>query len=327
MNTSPRVSIVITYYNEPEEFLRHCLESVQAQTISDWEAIVVDDGSTVVDVDKFLYQFHDPRIRVIRHSQNRGVGAARNTGFRAACTPLILPVDADDALHPHYLEGTLHALAQNPNANWVLTDFQLFGKSTDIWRFPVPLPAPCPVHLYYVGAGTLMRKRVWEESGGYSEIPSLSSGVDFDFWLGAVERGFRAIHVAQPLYLYRRHAKSMTFTTAICNGHAEREVLYRRHHLAFKILGADCKLCRSVNRGAAFRAGGYLTSSIFSLRKAERWKAIRLAARGFVLQPRNPAIRKQFMRTLFPQRFFAFTQLLKGHILNPHLLASKRAKD
>lgn len=127
------------------------------------------------------------------------MAAARNTAFRAARASLILPVDADDRLDPCYLEATLHASDEHPEAGWVLTDFQLFGKSNDIWRFPDPLPPPCPAHLYYVGAGALTRKWVWEAVGGYMETASLVSGVDFDFWLSAFERGLRPVHVARPL--------------------------------------------------------------------------------------------------------------------------------
>lgn len=315
MNAEPRVSIVITYYNEPREFLIECVQSALAQTINQWEAIIVDDGSDQPTAQEIETQFGDPRIRVIRHDGNRGVAAARNTGFRAARASWILLLDADDRLDPGYMEATLAACAEHPDADWVLTDFQLFGASNDIWRFPVPLPPPCPTHLYYVGAGVLLQKRVWEAVGGYAEGTSLLSGADLDFWLTAFEQGMRPTHVATPLYLYRRHSGSMTYTNAMYDSYSEIELIYRRHRTAFEVLGSDCALCKSPNRAAAFRVGGYLTSSIASLRRRERGRALRLALHGFVLQPTNADISWQVLRILFPEAVLTALSRVKRLLL------------
>lgn len=310
----PQVSVLVTYYNEPEEFLRECLDSILAQSFSSWEAIVVDDGSVRTDVDEILSRIGDPRISVIRHNRNRGLGAARNSGFRAARASLILSVDADDRLDSTYLEATLKALAENPEADWVLTDFQLFGNSNEVWRFPVPLPPTCPVHFHYVGAGALMRKRVWEIVGGYAEDASVSSGVDLDFWLAAAERGLRPVHIARPLYLYRRHSNARSVTTVMYNSYSRAEAIYRRHRRAFEVLGSDCVHCKSPDRGATFRLAGYLTSSIASLRKGERLRALRLAVRGLMVQPGNLEIRRQMLYSLLPESILSLLKQLKGHL-------------
>jgi GT2 family glycosyltransferase len=291
---------VVTYYNEPKEFLRECLDSIVGQTVHSWEAIIVDDGSDSRTASDIPSLFGDPRISLIRHDQNRGLGAARNTGVRAARAPLILFVDADDRLDPQYLEMTCQKLKSQPEADFVLTDFQLFGKSNDVWRFPVPLPPLCPVHFTYVGSGSLMRKRIWESVGGYAEEASVNLGVDLDFWLGAVERGFRPTHVAHPLYFYRRHSSARSVTNTMYNSHSRAEAVYRRHRKIFEVLGSECPSCKSQDRGATFLASGYLTSSIVSLQKGERWRAVRMAFHGFALQPKNPETQRQLLRTLLP---------------------------
>jgi glycosyltransferase involved in cell wall biosynthesis len=310
----PLVSLVVTCYSEPEEFLRECLESVVAQTFSAWEVIVVDDGSVRTELDKIQSCIGDPRISIIRHDCNRGLGAARNSGVRAARASLIVFVDADDRLDSRYLEATVKALEEHPEADWVLTDFQLFGKSDEVWRFPDPLPSPCPVHFHYVGAGALVRKHVWEIVGGYSEEASVSSGVDLDFWLAVAERGFRPVHIARPLYFYRRHSNARSVTTVMYNSHSRAEAIYRRHRRAFEVLGADCVHCKSPDRGRAFRLAGYLTSSIASLRKGERLRAIRLAVWGFIVHPGNPEIRRQMLYSLLPESILCRLQQLKGHL-------------
>lgn len=302
MSLDPLVSVVVPSFNTPEPFLRDCLESLRDQTVPAWEAIVVDDGSTRGDVASVVSRLRDPRFRTIRHSENRERGPARNTGFRTARGQLFLPLDADDRLHPEYMEATVRAMEEHPDSDWVLTDFQLFGASDEVWRFPVPLPPLCPAHMPYVGGGVLLRRRVWETVGGYPEVEALTDGADLDFWLSAFELGYRPAHVARPLYLYRRHGGSSTSTDALYTSSIQCETIYRRHRVAFESLGADCPLCTTPNRGAAFRAHAYLTSSAASLQRGERLRAIRLALRGLSLQPRNRTISRQLARSLLPAR-------------------------
>ena len=101
-------SIIAPVYN-PGPYLVPCLDSVLAQTVKDWELILVDDGCTdgsaaVCDG----YAERDSRIRVI-HTPNRGPGSARNTGLDAAEAPWICFIDADDTIDPDYLEILLSA--------------------------------------------------------------------------------------------------------------------------------------------------------------------------------------------------------------------------
>lgn len=101
---SPSFSIIIPVYNVAP-YLRECLDSVLAQTFTDWEAICVDDGSTdgsgaILDE----YAECDPRFRVI-HQTNSGVSAARNNGIEHATGEWISFVDSDDYVTNDYLSG------------------------------------------------------------------------------------------------------------------------------------------------------------------------------------------------------------------------------
>lgn len=97
------VSVIIPVYNT-EKYLRQCLDSVLAQTYSDWEAILVDDGST--DTSGAIcdeYAATDNRFKVL-HTANAGVSAARNTALENSRSEWITVVDADDMLAPDALE-------------------------------------------------------------------------------------------------------------------------------------------------------------------------------------------------------------------------------
>ena len=93
----PRFSIIIPIYNE-EAYLREAIDSVLAQTVSDWELLLVDDGST--DASAAIcadYAASDARIRMLRQP-NRGLSAARNAGLAAAKGEWIAFLDGDDLL-------------------------------------------------------------------------------------------------------------------------------------------------------------------------------------------------------------------------------------
>ena len=103
------ISIIVPVYNV-ESYLTYCLESIARQTYRDFEAILVDDGSTdssgaICDA----YRERDPRFKPI-HQQNQGVSEARNAGLSMASGEYIAFVDGDDYIHPMFLETLLNAI-------------------------------------------------------------------------------------------------------------------------------------------------------------------------------------------------------------------------
>jgi CDP-glycerol glycerophosphotransferase len=105
----PRVSVVVPVYNV-EEFLETCLDSLTAQTFEDFEAILVDDGSTDRSGEiAQRYAERDPRFRVVKQA-NGGLSKARNTGADEARGEFLVFLDSDDALPPNAYELLVGAL-------------------------------------------------------------------------------------------------------------------------------------------------------------------------------------------------------------------------
>ncbi len=105
----PRISVIVPAYNVVA-YLERCLESLKAQQLEDWEAIVVDDCSTDASgaiADSFARA--DSRFRVIHHSENRGLHLARKTGVEAATGEWSFLLDGDDELAPEFLSELDHA--------------------------------------------------------------------------------------------------------------------------------------------------------------------------------------------------------------------------
>lgn len=91
----PKVSVITPAYNV-EPFIAQCIESVQAQTLQDWEMIIVDDCSTDGTVAFVEHYLEDPRIKLFRNLQNMGVGYTRNCALDHAQGEWIAVLNSDD---------------------------------------------------------------------------------------------------------------------------------------------------------------------------------------------------------------------------------------
>ncbi|MEJ0003359.1 MAG: glycosyltransferase family A protein [Pararobbsia sp.] len=129
------VSIIVPCFNQ-EPFIAETLESVWCQSYSDWECIIVNDGST--DDSEAVIQGYvrkDPRFRLFTQT-NRGVAAARNFGFSRASGEFCVPLDGDDKLHPDFLKRAIECFTTRSDTDLVHCKTKLFGAKNKIWRLP-----------------------------------------------------------------------------------------------------------------------------------------------------------------------------------------------
>ena len=228
----PAISVVIPCYMQAE-FLPEAVESVIAQTFTDWEIVIVDDGSpdrTGPVAEELARRHSTRRIRVIRQP-NAGLPRARNAGIERALGSYILPLDADDRIGPTMLERTYSLLEEQPGVAIAYTDVQRFGDSNEVIRAVEfdPELLPGADHLSYC---SLYRKEVWEAVGGYN--PNMVYGYeDWDFWVGAVERGYTARRIPDPLFEYRVRGGSM-FADATAHDAELRRQMRRNHPAVYR---------------------------------------------------------------------------------------------
>lgn len=131
----PKVSVIVPVYKVPEQYLRKCIESIQAQTLQEIEVLLVDDGSPdscgeICDA----YAAQDARIRVL-HKANGGLCSARNDGCKAAAGKWIMFVDGDDWIEPDMCEAMYHA-GELQNVQLVMCGIRKdYGRSSTAYRF------------------------------------------------------------------------------------------------------------------------------------------------------------------------------------------------
>ncbi len=209
------ISVIVSLYNY-EVFIVECLESVRRQTYPHIELIVVDDNSqqdhSVLSAQTWLEQHASrfDRVALVRHKTNRGLAAARNTGFGMVRTEFVFVLDADNVLYPRAL-GRLYDAVITAPASAAYSQIELFGEQkgigqADIWsRERMRLGN-------YVDAMALISVQAWRKVGGYTHIEG--GWEDFDFWCKMIEEGITAVFVAEILCRYRVHKSSMlrTFT-------------------------------------------------------------------------------------------------------------------
>lgn len=130
------ISVIIPVYNVAP-YLRDCLDSILAQTVPNWEAICVDDGSTD-DSGKILddYAANDTRIRVF-HTENKGVSSARNFGTAQSCGRFIMYLDSDDTLHREAMARLL-AIQHETDADMIRYGFETVTSHASAKERPIP---------------------------------------------------------------------------------------------------------------------------------------------------------------------------------------------
>jgi len=211
IDRSSIVSVVIPCYQQAE-YLAEAVESVVGQTFADWEIVIVDDGSPddTAGVAATLIAAHpDRRIRLLRQP-NAGLAAARNAGISASDGRYILPLDADDILMPEMLAKTVELLEAEPRLAIAYTDQRQFGAASRVVR-TADWDTDLQRRRNLFAATALFRREVWDAVGGYD--PAMRRGYeDWDFWLGAAERGFVGRRIPEALFGYRIKASSMHVT-------------------------------------------------------------------------------------------------------------------
>jgi glycosyltransferase involved in cell wall biosynthesis len=210
--TEPTVSVVIPAYNA-ERWLGEAVRSVQAQTMTEWELIIVNDGSSD-DTSKVARAFGDERVRVI-DKPNGGVSSARNTGLDLAKGVCIAFLDADDAMEPTNLAEKYNVL-RNEAVEWVFGDLLLCdpnmasldrvlkGTDGDVVRtillgIEPAVPASC--------SNALLKRACFDS--GFRFDTELSNAADQHFSL-FMARHFRYAHLPKALNRYRVLSDSMS---------------------------------------------------------------------------------------------------------------------
>lgn len=211
MEHNPVVSVIIPTYNRAH-LIERALDSVLAQTYENMDIIVVDDAS-IDDTEAVVRRYSDSRIRYVRHDQNQGGSAARNSGIRLAKGEYIAFLDSDDEWVPEKVQRHLDVFQTHPEYHVVYSAVknvypdgtfrirQHDGPEGEIFDQLMVRNVVGPTSAFVI------KRECFARVGGFDE--SLPSAQDYDMWL-RLAKHYRFKRIPEPLVIYYWHGDQIT---------------------------------------------------------------------------------------------------------------------
>lgn len=207
-------SVIIPLYNKAP-YVRRAIDSVLTQTFSEYEIIVVNDGSTDGGEEIVEKEFGD-QIQLVSQS-NQGVSVARNTGILLAKFPWIAFLDADDYWNPSFLDHIKSGLEQYPDIKMIGTSYSNLSISTGKESFKTDLITDyfkvADHNTLFTSSSTVIHRSFFESNSGFK--PELVFGEDVDVWFRVFSWFGKAAYIPVPLMYYDLGASSSTKSVPI----------------------------------------------------------------------------------------------------------------
>ena len=232
----PLVSVVLPVFNG-EAHIGDAVQSVLAQTFTDFQLLVIDDGSTD-DTARVLSGFADSRLRVIPLAGHQGLVAALNRGVRESGAAFIARMDADDVCLPRRLERQVAFLKTHPDIDVCGTWTRDIGERHGARRLPVD-PEHVHARLFFGGATdhpTVMMRRAFVEANRLAYREDFACAEDLDLLTRAADVG-RLANVPEILLLYRAHPQQVSVVRSAAQASTHARIALRQ--LRALVPGAD----------------------------------------------------------------------------------------
>lgn len=228
----PMVSVLMPAYNQ-EKFVAEAIQSVLDQTFTDWELIIVDDGSPDnVAAVVAPYVESDRRIKFF-HTENRGVAGARNFAASRASGQYLLPLDADDKIAPSYLSRAMAVFSMQPDTKLVYCKWKCFGASSHT-RALAWTSYPDLLVDNSIFCSAVFRRSDLIAIGGYDE--KIPYGLeDWEMWIRLLDEKSKVVQIDDTLFFYRRHRVSMSKIASLPdNTRITHEYIFNKHRTLYE---------------------------------------------------------------------------------------------
>ncbi len=302
----PRVTVLMSVYNA-EDFLHEAIDSILSQTFTDFEFLIIDDGSKDKSL-SIIKSYKDERIRLISR-ENRGLVASLNQGIKLAKGEFIARQDADDISIPERLEKEVAYLDAHPKVGLVGSNYAHIdrkgnrtGTVTNVFTRPHDLKLTLITCNQYGHGSVMMRKDVLKKVGDYDK--SVGHVEDYDLWV-RISRVADVANIEEPLYLWRKTEESISHSNLdlqIQQTFAIRDKAFEhflKHRRSYRILYYRSSGLRYRERKAIlYRDLGYL------YRARDRWfGAFCMVLLAILLQPRNKLNYRYLLIAVYKPRF------------------------
>ncbi|MBQ9183247.1 MAG: glycosyltransferase family 2 protein [Neisseriaceae bacterium] len=224
-----KVSVIIPCHNHAK-YVGETIDSVLNQTYQNIEIIVVNDASTD-NSSEVIQKYADkyPQIIFIDEKENIGVIEVRNKAISMAQGDYILPLDADDKIHPTYIEKAVNILENNPKIGVVYAKACFFGNQDGLWELE-NFNKEKMLFDNLVYAAALFRKTDFFRVGGFNQ--NMRGGYeDWDLWLSFIEHDFDFYRIEEVLFFYRMHGRSRSEKANKIEEHLYKTIINNHYEL------------------------------------------------------------------------------------------------
>ena len=228
----PLISVVMGTYNPREQYIKAAVKSVLAQTFTDFEFIICNDGSEA-EYSNILsaVESMDNRIRMIHNSHNLGLAATLNRCLEVACGQFIARMDDDDICLPNRFRDQLDFLNNNKEYMFVGSCIDYIDDNSNVWGHrTVPAFPRRGDFLYnspYVHPTMMFRREVFDGGDVYSTQRIAMRTEDYELWMRWYGHGKYGANIPKVLLRYREGE----------TGYAKRKRMYRLHEMMVRIIG------------------------------------------------------------------------------------------
>ncbi len=243
-----KLSVVIPTYNN-QATIEETLKSIVNQTFTDFEIIIVNDGSsdrTLAIINSFSESYTNI---IVVNQNNQGPSKSRNNGAKIALGDYLVFIDADDKVEATYFQKAIKILDENPKLQLVYSDVEFFGVKNGKWKLPkfelVSFLGSNCIPIFAV-----LRTSVFKNLNGFDE--NIDFTEDWELWIRIVSNYDSCVYkIEEPLYFYRKSAQKTSLTDlqhvdmindrALFYIYKKHYNLYQKHNLGI------IKLFRSKN--------------------------------------------------------------------------------
>ena len=224
---SPKLSVIIPCYNS-EATLELTLNSVLNQNFEEWEAIIVNDGSTDrTEEIAIKWTLKDQRFKYFA-KKNEGLGKTRNFGIEKAQGFYILPLDSDNLVDENFVRRAIAVFEKDSTIGVVHGYAEYFGEKEGLWKIDDFDLAKILID-NYIDACAIFKKELWAKVGGYDQNMPYQGHEDWEFWISLSGEGtvFYNLHEVTFKYFVSKNSMIHSFTNAMF--YLNRDYIVKKH--------------------------------------------------------------------------------------------------
>ncbi len=244
LHSTPLVSVNMPVYNG-ENFIGKAIESILAQTYTNFELVIVDDGSTDGTL-RIIEGYADARVRVVRNPHNLGLALTRNRALEASQGKYVAILDSDDVALPTRLDEQVAFLEANPKfgmvGSWVQPINSMGTPVGQTWELPETserIPLILLFHNYFVQSAVMLRRSALPTVAYRENFPPAE---DYDLWV-RITRQHKTWNLPKVLVQYRQHVNNISREKAELVEQSENYILSEQlQHLGIEGSEAELQL-------------------------------------------------------------------------------------